>query len=284
MNGDLHRSTPHGGEADRERDAGDDSYREWDAAYVLGSLSSAERHEYERHLGHCAECRRAVTEIASLPGLLGAVPRETAEALRAVRPEDARDGGPSTLVTTKGHPDLVDLPHLDGDRDRFRATGEDRAGRTDIAVLARRTRARRRRRRWMLSAAALALVGATAVGTYAVAGSGSPGVVAEARGPVAFTPVNDSGLAATVAIADTDWGARVEWSCSYPPERRSEEIVYELVVIDTAGEPTVLGTWRGTASGAAEHLVSATQLSSASIDRIEIRVAGGGALLASATL
>jgi anti-sigma factor RsiW len=27
-----------------------DKYREWDAAYVLGSLSTDERREYERHL------------------------------------------------------------------------------------------------------------------------------------------------------------------------------------------------------------------------------------------
>ena len=51
-----------------------DRYAEWDAAYVLGSLSSADRHEYERHLAGCPQCRAAVAELAALPGLLARVP------------------------------------------------------------------------------------------------------------------------------------------------------------------------------------------------------------------
>lgn len=41
------------------------------AAYVLGALSPAERLDFERHLDGCDECRRAVGELAGLPGLLG---------------------------------------------------------------------------------------------------------------------------------------------------------------------------------------------------------------------
>ena len=51
-----------------------DSYREWDAAYVLGALSAAERHAYEDHLHTCRSCRQAVAELATLPGLLTQVP------------------------------------------------------------------------------------------------------------------------------------------------------------------------------------------------------------------
>ena len=51
-----------------------------DAAYVLGSLSPADRMEFERHLPGCERCRRSVTELAGLPGLLGRVPREQVEA------------------------------------------------------------------------------------------------------------------------------------------------------------------------------------------------------------
>ena len=46
-----------------------------DAAYVLGALSPAERLEFERHLGRCDDCTRAVRELAGLPGLLGRVDR-----------------------------------------------------------------------------------------------------------------------------------------------------------------------------------------------------------------
>ncbi|MGW4060926.1 anti-sigma factor family protein [Amycolatopsis sp. NPDC004747] len=54
-----------------------DPYRDWDAAYVLGALSPAERREYEGHLGCCASCAEAVASFAGLPGILSVVPRET---------------------------------------------------------------------------------------------------------------------------------------------------------------------------------------------------------------
>ena len=43
------------------------------AAYVLGALSPAERLEFERHLGGCDDCTRAIRELAGIPGLLGRV-------------------------------------------------------------------------------------------------------------------------------------------------------------------------------------------------------------------
>ena len=47
-----------------------DRYATWDAAYVLGSLSSAERREYEAHLETCDRCRAAVADISGMPALL----------------------------------------------------------------------------------------------------------------------------------------------------------------------------------------------------------------------
>jgi anti-sigma factor RsiW len=52
---------------------GSDHYRDWDAAYVLGSLSPPERRAFEEHLAICAGCRTAVTEIAGMPRLLAQV-------------------------------------------------------------------------------------------------------------------------------------------------------------------------------------------------------------------
>lgn len=45
-------------------------FAEWDASYVLGALSPADRKEYEDHLATCPLCREAVAELAPLPGLL----------------------------------------------------------------------------------------------------------------------------------------------------------------------------------------------------------------------
>ena len=43
------------------------------AAYVLGALSRDERAAFEEHLEGCADCRRAVRELAGVPGLLARV-------------------------------------------------------------------------------------------------------------------------------------------------------------------------------------------------------------------
>ncbi|MEQ6903775.1 zf-HC2 domain-containing protein, partial [Nocardioides sp. YIM 152588] len=47
-----------------------DPYAHDDAAYVLGALSPEERRAFEEHLTGCAECARAVREVAGVPGLL----------------------------------------------------------------------------------------------------------------------------------------------------------------------------------------------------------------------
>ena len=56
-------------------------YADWDAAYVLGSLSRSERVDYEAHLAHCGKCRTAIGELAPLPGLLARVDPAEAVAL-----------------------------------------------------------------------------------------------------------------------------------------------------------------------------------------------------------
>ena len=64
-----------------------DRYAEWDAAYVLGALSSAERLEFEAHLGSCAACSARVAELAGMPGILGRLDGASAEELRDLLPE-----------------------------------------------------------------------------------------------------------------------------------------------------------------------------------------------------
>jgi AAA ATPase domain len=45
-------------------------YAQWDAAYVLGSLSELDWREFEAHLGECRACRDAVTDLSGMPALL----------------------------------------------------------------------------------------------------------------------------------------------------------------------------------------------------------------------
>lgn len=53
-------------------------FREWDVAYVLGSLSRGDRQVYERHLAVCQPCEHEVGRLAGTAGLLSHVPAEWA--------------------------------------------------------------------------------------------------------------------------------------------------------------------------------------------------------------
>lgn len=70
-----------------------DKYREWAAVYVLGSLRSGERREYERHLAGCPQCVAAVVELAGLPDALDTLAPEEALAIgRGNAPPDLPRG------------------------------------------------------------------------------------------------------------------------------------------------------------------------------------------------
>lgn len=74
-----------------------DRYSSWDAAYVLGALSPADRREFEEHLAGCPSCQAAVSELAGLPGLLAQISPEDA-ALLAATPDRLEDGPPRGLL------------------------------------------------------------------------------------------------------------------------------------------------------------------------------------------
>ncbi|NGY64648.1 hypothetical protein G7043_37625 [Lentzea sp. NEAU-D13] len=76
-------------------------FREWEAAYLLGSLSPGDRQVYERHLAACPPCEHEVCRMAGTAGLLSRVPAEWAvESPGPVAevPRPARDRG-HLLVT-----------------------------------------------------------------------------------------------------------------------------------------------------------------------------------------
>lgn len=78
-----------------------DPYRDWDVAYVLGSLSHAERREFEAHLSQCPSCAGDVGTYAGMAGILAAVaPGQAVEMLdpvgaapKTARPRQARSRG-----------------------------------------------------------------------------------------------------------------------------------------------------------------------------------------------
>ncbi|WP_086664688.1 anti-sigma factor family protein [Lentzea kentuckyensis] len=54
-------------------------FREWDVAYLLGSLSPGDQQVYERHLAACPPCEHEVCRMAGTAGLLSRVPAEWVE-------------------------------------------------------------------------------------------------------------------------------------------------------------------------------------------------------------
>src|SRR5439155_80201 len=120
-----------------------DRYAEWDAAYVLGALSSAERLEFEAHLGTCVACSARVAEMAGMPGILGRLDGASAEELRDL-PADA-----DAVIGTQGA----------------------------VAHLARRVHRRRR----MTALAGAAAIVAAAVGGATLGGAAAGPAVAATR-------------------------------------------------------------------------------------------------------
>ncbi|MEV0798243.1 zf-HC2 domain-containing protein [Kribbella sp. NPDC050281] len=84
-----------------------DPYREWDAAYLLGSLSAKDRREYEEHLRTCDECSAEVASLAGVPSAMAALSDDRALATITEAP-------PNLL------PDLVRTVQRDRRKQRIR--------------------------------------------------------------------------------------------------------------------------------------------------------------------
>jgi Putative zinc-finger len=187
-----------------------DRFYTWDAAYVLGSLSPAERREYEEHLAGCTGCQAAVSELAGMPGLLAQVPPEDAALLAEVPDEIIDEGAP---------PDML------------------------AAVRSRHTGSRRRIATILGTAAAAVVLVLAGVG-YAL---GLPPL--GARGPqhLAFATVMPSGMTAVVDLIPVANGTDVTVQCSYgesnEPKPGGGYEVYRVYVVDRSGHELMVKEW-----------------------------------------
>lgn len=216
-------------------------YAEWDAAYLLGALSAADRAEFEAHLSGCAQCRSAIAEVAPTLGLMSRVSPERADSLlRAPDP---------------GSPDV-----------------EHRARVLSFAA----AQARRRRRAWIagIAAAAAIIVAVVAVPLTSM-------LLQPAPRTFALEQVIDAPLSASVSLADVAWGTRIDMTCSYgaSADAPADGWSYALVVIADDGSESVLSTWRARPDTTAR-LSAGTDLPSSDIAAVEIRgVASGDVLM-----
>lgn len=220
----------------------DDRYREWDAAYVMGSLAPTERREFEQHLAGCPECSAAVAALAGLSGPLAAVPREQAFALLDEGGSQHDGGTPSVLP-----------------------------------ALTARVERERRRARWrtaLVAAAAAVVAAAVALGVSFGLRSDDAGP-AGPSGLVAMQPVGQSPITADAKLVAGPWGTRIEAVCRYAsrPGGDSDPHAYAMYVTDVRGRETQVASWTA-APGSALELTATTRVPKEQIAEVDIRYVG----------
>ena len=228
---------------------GGDRYVTWDAAYVLGSLTSSERREYEAHLETCERCRAAVAEISGVPALLAMLDLEDVRALDEETPE------PPPL-----RPEVLDS-------------------------ILDRVRWRRRRSRWLMSAAvgvaaALLAVGAVIAIRPEIVGleNYSPQQSTQA---LEMAKVSDTPINASITMTGFGWGTRIDMACSYGEWGQSGTIPPQdlgMVVVGRDGSRTQVATWIGI-SGATALPSATTPMQKDDIAAVQLVSAENGKVL-----
>jgi hypothetical protein len=225
-------------------------YAQDPAAYVIGSLSPAERLEFEEHLGECDDCTRAIRELAGLPGLLGRVE-------------------PSVLE----HPE-VDRPVPD----------------TLLPTLSREVRIARRRRTLIAAGAAVAVVAvlvpvlASQLGTPDRQQPGNPDDSSDSPSLVSepMRPVGDVPLKASVSMESVTWGTRLGLTSTYDRwamgRRLPPSMDYTLCVRTWDGRTEEVGSWRSV-DGMTMEVSGATSATRDDISSVQVRAPDGRVVL-----
>lgn len=198
-------------------------YSTWDAAYVLGSLSTAERHDFETHMRTCKACRQAVAEISGMPALLSRLDSADIEAI------DER--GQAAAAPPPLRPEVL------------------------TALLKKVTWRRRRARVWTWTVAGAAAV-VVAIGVFVAVQSNpvlpTPAPPAQASSlAMPMSRVTPTSMSATVTVTSHGWGTQLQLNCTYGvwPETADGKDDDEsgdklaMVLIGHDGGETQLATW-----------------------------------------
>jgi hypothetical protein len=209
-----------------------DKYREWDAAYVLGSLSTDERREYERHLSGCSACTSAVAELAGMPGFLMKI--------------DANAAG--ALVETTSRENVFALP-LEPIQSLARAAMAVAASFVLVVGLAvgLNIHSSNTPNQGQVS---IALVGTK----------------------INMVAVEANAMTVDMRVFKKKWGTQFSWNCAYGNDAVSSVAPqsYDLVVTQTSGVKTTVATW-SQAGTSAKGLVASTRFPLAQIKSVEVQ-------------
>jgi Putative zinc-finger len=206
-----------------------DKFAQWDAAYVLGALSPAERREFEEHLANCPSCRAAVSELAALPGLLAQLPPDDAAMVSLVDQTVAESAetpelsGVQTDVIEQGPPPSL-LPKMI-------------------------KKARTRRRRIAAAVAGIAAAVLLVIGGVAVAAGLLP-LRPDDPQRVAFSPVVPSAMIAVADVIPGPDGTEIKVECQYgevdEPTPGAGHETYSIIVVDRSGNASEIKEWPAT--------------------------------------
>lgn len=186
-------------------------YATWDAAYVLGSLSPAERREFETHLSGCPLCTQSVSELSGIPALLSQLDLGTVSAISA----GEQPSEPSAMA-----PNL--LPSL--------------------LSTVRRSRRRSRVAAWSVGSAAAAVL---AVGVFVavVHQSPTPPAPQTTVSALPMSQVGTAALASTVTLSSQHWGTFIDLNCVCLAPVNAHHDKLAMVVVGRDGARTQLATW-----------------------------------------
>jgi hypothetical protein len=206
-----------------------DKFAQWDAAYMLGALSPADRREYEEHLASCPTCQAAVSELAAIPGLLAQVsPADAAMLSMAV---DNNPGHDETAPTSATETKLIE------------------AGPPPSLLPKMIKKARTRRRKMVAAVAGIAAAAVLVIGGVVV-GTGLIPLRPESPQRVAFYQVVPSAINANADVIPGKEGTQINVDCVYAevndPRPGGGHDEYSIFVVDRSGHSEVIKEWPAT--------------------------------------
>jgi hypothetical protein len=206
-----------------------DKFAQWDAAYVLGALSPAERREFEEHMAQCAACQAAVSELAALPGLLAQI--SPADAAMLSLADDSSAEYAETPALSAAQAEVIEH------------------GPPPSLLPKMIKKARMRRRRMVAAVAGIAAAVMLVIGGLAVGAGLLP---LRQGGPqrVAFSQVVPSGITAVADVIPDKGGTQVKVECVYAevndPRPGGAHETYSIFVVDRSGQAEEIKEWQAT--------------------------------------
>ncbi|MEV7133506.1 zf-HC2 domain-containing protein [Arthrobacter sp. NPDC093128] len=232
-------------------------------AYLLGGLEPAEATRFEQHLTSCADCRRELDELASLPALLDSLPvadavalTGTASAAPATPGTGRAEGGglPATAAATPVEATPAGAASL-GD---VAPAGDPARLLDELAV-----RRRKSRRRWT------AFVGAVAAACLALGVLAAPLFNQPPKPDASYSVEAPGGLQVQLALMRKAWGTEVSFTGTSLPTQGT----LSLWVKGQDGTEDRACSWSATPGGRSR-ITGATPTQIGRISSVELRNEG----------